>query len=894
MVNHISFLKLLICLLPFSSFSQEKFNICFQFEPPISNIKGRVIILYSNSKNQEFSLKRDSCFWVYLNERNFRIAAQFENYEAYNSSFNLDTLNGKLLINIRKKTIVLEEIIIKPEDRIVRNGDTLIIKTDGIKLKPQGSASDLLNRIPGISISSTGQISVLGKQVDEITVNGKSIFGGNGKATLESLKGDMIQQLEIVDSPDGSMGNKSLNLRLKKNKTDGIYGNQEINIGTENTFSSSLRLNQITPKKFQNGFINSNNINEKVISPQDEFRMITSIFNGIGGSYSITEFADNKFIKNFDRRFDNIPVIDTKEGINKTISGGYNYSFSTQKCEIFGFLLTDYTTQKLLYKSKSNLSFNNFRQTDVENSSLSTVNSSVWSNVQAKFKINSKNILRFSSNVNLKSLFHTEEKEKISESFESKIVSANTVLSLVNNTKEYTTSQQGLWIHRYEKTAKLTSLYFSHFSNYYTPSKVYENTIQNGFINFINNQKIRKEYIEHFYNFQIVQTFPMSRKWLFETKLDLSNERTPFKQDGFQYNGDTSYFRKDLSALYESNDKNGYFLGTFFYKSNKISIMPGFGIWRGYTKRVWDDSSFIFKRQSLYPRFSIKYQLSKMSRLSIRINETQQMPSLSQLAVIPDSSNLQYIQAGNFTLKNFSRKQFEADLATSFKNGLNTSFSLQFQYDKNSIISNSVFNEFGGISQNLIQISDSKRLTSTFFLFKLNRNKSYSFFCASFVNWSQSYLAWNNKIEPFENLYIYITENFKWRISELNTLSLELKNTLLSQKQQYKAKSSNFRSDFFLLLESELKKNIFVELKLNYAVVQNISKENTTYPFFDFSLNKYTKNQKVRFFITLKNVFNVNSNFVFSQMLNGESEKRMNTLPRYFMAGATFYVEKWK
>lgn len=877
--------------------------VCLQFDSLFTQkSNGRILVLNSNKKNEYNLSTKDTCVFIHINTKGkYQIIAEFENYNTYEFNFKSDTVksNEIFFLPLKSKIINLNEVEVKPEDRISQRGDTLVIRTDGIKIKPHGNASDLLNKLPGVSVDAGGQVNVLGKNIDEVKVNGKTLFGGNSKATLEALKGEMIQQLELTDSPTGE--SKSLNLRIKKDKTNGIYGDLGANLGTNNTYSTTFRLNQITPKKFQNGFINTNNINEKVISQQEEFRLMMSIFNGISGSYSITELADNRSIKNIDRRFADIPILDLKQGINKTVSGGYNYSQSDDKKEVFGFVMGDYTHQNLIQKSNIIQNFSDIKQSNVENTNTSTTNGLIWSNIQGKFKVNAKNIFRFSNNININNRVFDESKLRKSINYEKQLTPTNTELKrdLLNNNKQFSTSQQFLWVHRYEKVAKLTSLYFSHFFDNYNSEMTYKNDIEiNSLFNFNNNQKIEKQSVERFYDLQFLQTIPLNRKWLLETKLGLSSETNPIYQNGYQFDkskNDYSFFRKDLSInKYKSNETQGYLLGSLFYKTSKLSIIPGIGIWQGITQRAWD-STISFKRNRFYPRVSVKYQLSDVSKFSIRLNESQQMPSALQLSVLPDSSNLQYIRSGNFALRSYKKKQIDGDFSTAFKNGINVTFNLQYQLDKNAVFYNNKLNQFGGISQETVQFGQSKQLTGLFFLFKFNRSKPYSFFSAAFLNWSQNYVLWNSQPQTFNNLFGYFVGNFKYLLSEKHTFSAELKNTMLNQRQENARANSNFRSELILKSENEWKKNLYSEFKINYIINKNLQNQSITYPIVDFSINKYvSENQKFKIVASAKNLFNVNNSFITSQTLNTQTERFTNIIPRYFMFGATFYMEKWK
>lgn len=897
-------------LIPFLTLgqSEKKIFVCLTdtVTIPQSIIKGNVQLLSFNKEISNFNINsKDTCLTFKISEKGVHhIYIEAENYEAKNISFKSDTLNSNYIFRIylKSRIISLQEITIRPEDRITQHGDTLIIKTEGITTKPHSSASELLNKIPGISVGIDGDVTVMGKAVGQVTVNGQSLFGGNSKATLEAIKGDMIQQLELLNSPNGEQGTKNLNLKTKKDKSNGVYGEVGVNGGSFDRYLGTVKLNQISTKKFQNFFVNVNNVNEKLLSAQDESRMLSLIFNGIDGGYSITETAESRAFKRGDNRFDNSSVLQRgKEGINNSVSSGYNYSKSTPKNEIFGFILSDISHQDLIRKAKTVQSFDFSKQNQTENTSSLVDNSQVWSSLQAKFKLNPKNTLRLINNVNLNNKQTIETNQRISTLLENtkELSNFQTTRKLDETVNYLSTSQQVLWIHRYEKPAKVISFYGSHFyGNTHSANISVNNISNNNFSIKDNNQKLIRNNSEQFIDLQVVQSLPISRKWLLDSKLGFTSETYPINQKGYQFNSiykDFTIFRNDLSLnRFKSNDKQAYMFINTYYKTPKLSIIPGIGIWTGNTKRNILDSTIFLQRHRIYPRFNLNYQISNDSKFSLKYNETQQLPNNSQLFPLADSSNLQFIRSGNPLLRSFSRQLLETNFSTSLKTGHHLSLGIQYQEENNQFINNTLISDFGGTTQYIEQFGKSKQLNAILFLMQFNRIKPYNYYLMGLLNWRQSNIFLNNQPTLVENFLGYLTANFKWLPNPKHSFQLELKSTLYNQKGQ-NLNNSNLRNELILKGESEWNKKIYSEFKINYNFTNNLNGGLIINPIIDFSVNKYlTKSQKIKISASARNILNTQNLLIISQNLNTEAERSTNILPRFFMGGITFYLEKWK
>ncbi len=179
-------------------------------------------------------------------------------------SFKTITLqNIKIDQNKNLGTIILEEDEqALDEIEIVAEKSTMEIRLDkkiynvGKDMTVKGgTASDVLDNIPSVTVDTDGVVSLRGNENVRILINGKpsGLVGINDAEALRQFPADAIKKVEVITSPsaryeaEGTAG--ILNIILRQGKALGFNGTATINTGipTYYGFSSNLnyRLNKI-------------------------------------------------------------------------------------------------------------------------------------------------------------------------------------------------------------------------------------------------------------------------------------------------------------------------------------------------------------------------------------------------------------------------------------------------------------------------------------------------------------------------------------------------------------------------------------------------------------------------------------------------------------------------
>ncbi|MEO1654183.1 MAG: outer membrane beta-barrel protein, partial [Bacteroidota bacterium] len=119
-----------------------------------------------------------------------------------------------------------------------------------------GSATQILDNIPSVTVDVEGNVSLRGSQNVRILINGRQsgLAGIGSTDALRLLQGDLIERVEVITNPsarydaEGEVG--IINIILKKEKRRGINGAFNLNVGHPEAYGASFNLN------YRSGFVN--------------------------------------------------------------------------------------------------------------------------------------------------------------------------------------------------------------------------------------------------------------------------------------------------------------------------------------------------------------------------------------------------------------------------------------------------------------------------------------------------------------------------------------------------------------------------------------------------------------------------------------------------------------
>ena len=153
---------------------------------------------------------------------------------------------GNLLMTA--ESIILKEAVVTARAaQVVVRKDTLVYNPEAFRT-PEGSAiEELIKRMPGAEVDEDGNITINGKEVKKILLDGKEFMLGDIETALKNLPISIIQNVKFYDQQSDQAritgiedGNKEtvLDFSIKKGMNHGYMTNLDIAGGTHHRYAS--------------------------------------------------------------------------------------------------------------------------------------------------------------------------------------------------------------------------------------------------------------------------------------------------------------------------------------------------------------------------------------------------------------------------------------------------------------------------------------------------------------------------------------------------------------------------------------------------------------------------------------------------------------------------------
>ena len=178
--------------------------------------------------------------------------------------------------------------------------DTLEFNAASFKTRENANLEEVLKELPGVSVDNNGNITVNGKPVSRILVNGKEFFGDDPKIATKNLPKEIIDKIQVVDTKtkseeftgkEGDSENKTINITIEEDKNRGYFTRLTAGAGTDDRYELSGISNYFKDDLRVSLLASSNNINSSGFSFDEVFdamgRNAYSISRNSNGAFSI-------------------------------------------------------------------------------------------------------------------------------------------------------------------------------------------------------------------------------------------------------------------------------------------------------------------------------------------------------------------------------------------------------------------------------------------------------------------------------------------------------------------------------------------------------------------------------------------------------------------------------
>lgn len=155
---------------------------------------------------------------------------------------------GKLVVSA--DAIMLQGATITAQaQKVTLKEDTFVYNSSAYRT-PEGSAvEELVRRIPGAEVSDDGTVTINGKEVKKIMVDGKEFMTGDTKTALKNLPTSVIEKIKVYDQQsdlarvtgiDDGEEETVLDFGLKKGMNRGVFSNIDAAYGTHDRYAARL------------------------------------------------------------------------------------------------------------------------------------------------------------------------------------------------------------------------------------------------------------------------------------------------------------------------------------------------------------------------------------------------------------------------------------------------------------------------------------------------------------------------------------------------------------------------------------------------------------------------------------------------------------------------------
>ena len=790
---------------------------------------------------------------------------------------------------------------------VVINGDSVEFNSENFKTAPNAVVEDLLKKMPGMEVDKSGGITVNGKKVTKVFVNGKEFFTGDPVMATKNLPADAVDKIQVYDRKsdqamftgiDDGSEETAINLKLKKDRNKSTFGKLNGGAGTPSVFDLQGNVNRINNDEQFSAIGGANNTNRQNFSN----RNIINFSGGGGGRPG----AGGGVTINFSGGSGETDA--NAQGIAETYSIGGNYS------NIFNDKKTEFNANLSISDVERNNISSSFTQNLTPGNAFNRISNanSIAGNKQQNFgstidhKVNDNFSFRFTPSLGLQQTTNYSEDSTQTYLTNGNLLNSNTTIA--SSASDAVNAASTLLLRKKfaKKGRTISSTITQSFNrsnstgNQFTEQLSYiNNKLSNDSI--LDQQNTRKGENSS-YSANLIYTEPLGKKSLLEFNTYLSKSIGSSSRRIFDRNNATdNYDLLNIRLTNEFNSEYTYSGGGMSYRSNqkKYNFSTGFSL----QKAVLDGENISAKTklsqsfQDILPNATFRYNFSQTKNLNVDYRTSTNQPSITQLQPVLDQSNINRQSIGNPDLKrsyvhNLNIRFFSSKILAgkSFFSTLNASTTNNSIVNYDSVLPNRT------ILTRPVNVDGVYRINgSVNYGFGIKKLKSrLSFGLNAGLNNNISYA--NGLLNTIVTKSTGPSMSYAYIVDDVIDINLTARYSFSQTTNEVNPNlNTNFLTKVFGAdMTNYLPLNIVLNQSFNYAINTGRAEGfNTAIPIWNASFSKFfLKNKRAELKMSAFDLLNKNIGINRNVSQNQIVDRSYNVISQYFMLTFTYSLQK--
>lgn len=790
---------------------------------------------------------------------------------------------------------------------VVINGDSVEFNSENFKTAPNAVVEDLLKKMPGMEVDKAGGITVNGKKVTKVFVNGKEFFTGDPMMATKNLPADAVDKIQVYDRKsdqamftgiDDGSEETAINLKLKKDRNKSTFGKLNGGAGTPSVFDAQGNVNVINNEEQFSAIGGANNTNRQNFSG----RNIVNFSGGGGGRPG----AGGGVSVNFSGGSGETDA--NAQGIAETYSLGGNYSnfFNDKKTEFNANLsVSDVERNNISSSFTQNLTPGNaFNRISNSNSIAGNKQQNFGSTIDHKVSDNFS--FRFTPSLGLQQTTNYSEDSTQTYLTNGNLLNSNTTIAASVSDAVNAASTLLLRKKFAKKGRTLSSTITQSFNrsnstgNQFTEQLSYlNNKLTNDSI--LDQQNTRKGENSS-YSANLIYTEPLGKKSLLEFNTYLSKSIGSSSRRIFDRNEITDdYDLLNTRLTNEFNSEYTYSGGGMSYRANqkKYNFATGFSL----QKAVLDGENISAKTklsqsfQDILPNATFRYNFSQTKNFNLDYRTSTNQPSITQLQPVLDQSNINRQSIGNPDLKrsyvhNLNIRFFSSKILAgkSFFSTLNASTTNNSIVNYDSVLPNRT------ILTRPVNVNGAYRINGSMnYGFGIKKLKSrLSFGLNAGLNNNISYA--NGLLNTIVTKSTGPSMSYTYIVDDVIDINLTARYSFSQTSNEVNPTlNTNFLTKVFGAdMTNYLPFNIVLNQSFNYAINTGRAEGfNTAIPIWNASFSKFfLKNKRAEIKMSAFDLLNKNIGINRNVSQNQIVDRSYNVISQYFMLTITYSLQK--